>query len=82
MERIEVKTKIIVLDEHTLGLIKPFSNYVEILHTSILRGSHYNQFNPILINPNHVIRLASEKDFDEYRVSMVGFDNKNEFEFN
>lgn len=83
------RIKLIVIDEHTLGCLRPNSNYADVLHASVLRGSPYStllsSLNPILLKRNdvwfHEIRLASAKDFDDYRVCFKGFDNELEYEF-
>jgi hypothetical protein len=60
--------KTIVLNNHTLGVIYP--NGLQILKTSILRGSPYT-YDPGVIpfdpTKNHY-RAATKKDFDEFRV--------------
>jgi hypothetical protein len=78
-----MKTKIVVLNEHTLGYIIPqLPNYVQILHSSILRGSPYGLYpDSILIGSGDTIRLASSVDFDEYRVSEIGFMNPTKYEY-
>jgi guanyl-specific ribonuclease Sa len=78
-----MKTKIVVLNEHTLGYItSDLPNYVQILHSSILKGSPYG-LNPdsILIGSGDKLRLASSIDFNEYRVSERGFINPREYEY-
>jgi hypothetical protein len=78
-----MKTKIVVLNEHTLGYITPdLPNYVQILHSSILKGSPYGLHpDSILIGSGDKIRLASSIDFNEYRVSERGFMNPREYEY-
>lgn len=79
MERI----KLVVINENTLGYIRPEQkhNYF-VIHASILKGATF-ELHPHckLLNKSDVVRLASKKDFDEYRVSMNGFDNKKFYEF-
>lgn len=77
------KIKLIVINENTLGYIDPQvpMNY-SILHASILRGATFELWPaPKMIFPEDKIRLASEKDFNDYRVSFKGYDNKEEFIF-
>jgi hypothetical protein len=74
------RIKLVVINENTLGYLIPGSNYAGVLHASVLRGSHLN---PLL---NHDvrganIRLASEQDFNDYRVSFRGFENPEEYEY-
>ncbi len=66
------KTKLIVIEEHTLAYLPPNSNSAGILHTSVLRGSHYNKWNNIDVRGKK-IRLASKKDFEDYNVHFGGF---------
>ena len=63
----------VVLNEHTLGyLIPEIPNTIGILHTSMLRGSPYNNldgwtnFNPDV----DVIRASTTEDFEQYRVQL------------
>lgn len=78
------RIKLVVVENHTLGFINPGSKYANVLHASVLRGSPHttllSSLEPILLGSKNV-RLASAKDFDEFRVSMVGFDNEQEYEF-
>ena len=69
-------TRTIVLDEHTLGVIYP--NGLQILHTSILRGSPIQgdplsamgvlAFDPVLMANR--FRPATEQDFTNFRVAF------------
>ena len=78
MERI----KLIVINENALGYIFPEQpNSIHLLSTSILKGCSWNEWSTYPTKGNK-IRLASEKDFDEYRVSFNGYkNNPNEYEF-
>jgi hypothetical protein len=51
-----------------------------ILHTSILRGSYLSNSSGIYVTDG-TVRLATPKDFDEFRVSFKGFDNKELYEY-
>ena len=78
------KIKLVVVDNHTLGFIHPeLPNYVQILHASILRGATTTE--SLLISSGgfkfHNIRLASEQDFDAFRVYFGQFGNKKEYEY-
>ena len=79
------RTKLVVADEHTLGYITPNSNIVGILHASVLKGATsscpLSSLNPMPAYMFKKIRLATEKDFDDFRVSFVGFNNEKEYEF-
>jgi len=64
---------VIVLDEHTLGIVYP-NNNLQILHTSILRGSPWGSYNPYLIHFDPVLmagryRAATYQDFTDYRIA-------------
>jgi len=77
------KIKLVVFKDHTLGYILPeIPNSVQHLHSSILRGATFSvsKCNDIIDNPKD-IRLATEKDFNEYNVSFIGFDNQNIYEY-
>lgn len=60
----------IMLHEHTLGLVRPEG--LEVLHTSVLRGSPYSPaagvvaFDPARLAGK--FRIATEKDFADFRV--------------
>lgn len=73
MERV----RLVVVDENTLGYVIPGTLNVGILHTSILRGSYFNAWG--IIGAYNFARLATKQDFEDYRVSFKGFDNKDEF---
>lgn len=77
------KTKLIVVNEHTLGYFLPgeTENY-GVLHASILKGATF-EISPGIksIKSLDNVRLASEKDFEAFRVSFEGFGNRNEYEF-
>ena len=78
------RTKLVVVDEHTLGYIDPEQpDYAGVLHASILKGATFcvpASIEPILIKHKKV-RLASAKDFNDFRVSFKGFDNEQLYEF-
>ena len=76
------RTKLIVADEHTLGYIMPNSETVGVLHASVLRGATFSVHpEPKNVSMFEKIRLASEKDFDNFRVSFQGYNNETEYEF-
>jgi hypothetical protein len=79
-----MRIKLVVLDGHTLGYIFPnFPNYVQVLHSSILKGAPRTTQQPenFLINKNSNIRLASRVDFEEFRCVFGSFANKKEYEY-
>jgi len=74
MERI----KLVVFNEHTLGYILPEQpERVCILHTSILKGSYLTDRSTIYVSDG-TVRLASEEDFNSFRVSFQGYDKLTE----
>jgi len=73
------KIKLIVIDEHTLAY-SISDSMAGILRTSVLKGSNFNEYDNVSLD-GHKVRLASEKDFDNFRVSFKGFDNKEEYEY-
>lgn len=77
------KIKLVVINENTLGYIKPNqTDRYYVIHASILKGATFEMYpNDKLIHKSDKIRLANQKDFADYRVSMKGFDNKRFYEF-
>ena len=73
MERI----KLVVVNENMLGYITPeLPEYVGIFRSSILRGATYPETSgPYMLRSFDKTRLASEKDFNDFRVVMNGFNN-------
>lgn len=79
------KIKLVVYKEHTLGYILPeLPNSVQILHSSPLKGAigTTNLQDSYHINNLNEIRLASENDFDDFRVDFKGYDDKQVYEYN
>jgi len=63
------KITYVVANEHTLGFIHPdLPDYIQIMHTSILRGSYWNGLSGAQPVSGNTIRQASLKDFEDYRV--------------
>jgi len=70
------KLELIVIDEHTLAYRKPNSDSAQILHASILKGSpNNNNSGSIYIGSLNKVRLATEQDFDSFRVVFDGYKN-------
>lgn len=77
------KIKLVVYNEYALGYILPQQpNQVCILSNSIVRGAPLKVYDaPYPIGFNDKVRLASEKDFEDYKVCFEGFDNPEMYEF-
>jgi hypothetical protein len=80
------RIKLVVFKGHTLGYILPdLPDSVQVLHASILKGAPCNDLYPSSkqINSTDEIRLATEQDFNSFRVSFEGYNKLNEiYEFN
>ncbi len=80
------KIKLVVVDENILGYVRPcqdensWSYYAGILHASILRGACRHDGTTVLLKGREV-RLATAQDFDNFRVSFIGFNNPNLYEY-
>ena len=74
------KIYLVVYDNHTLGYVRPNSNTVGILHSSILMGAVF-ELHPStkLLSQFEHISLASESDFERLRVSFEGFKNNPDY---
>lgn len=78
----ENRIKLVVVEENVLGYIMPqLPRIVQILHTSILKGSRFSERSVIYTDYVKSIRLASKEDFNDFRVSFNGFDNPQEYEY-
>jgi len=78
------KIKLVVVNENTLGYINPKTpNLLGVLHSSILKGAPFILYpGPRSIFETDKVRLASEADFEEYRVCFNGYkNNPDEYEF-
>lgn len=76
--------KLVVFNEHTLGYIFPdFPNYVQVLHSSILKGAPHTTQHPdcFLIHKDSKVRLASEQDFADFRCVFDGYKNDKDYEY-
>jgi hypothetical protein len=75
-----MKPQLIVVNEHTLAISRDGVNY-EVLRASILRGATSGIWpEPNILSSLDKVRLASEKDFDDYRVSFKGY-NSNDYHY-
>lgn len=52
-----------------------------VIKGSPVSGDPLSAMERIAISPDDKVRLASAADFNEYRVSFTGFDNKDEYEY-
>jgi hypothetical protein len=79
---IEGKTLLLTINENTLACKKPASTSIEVMSASIIKGSRFANYNNqayfVLYNSDEV-RLATEDDFEELRVSSKGFINNKEY---
>lgn len=71
------RTQLVVADENVLGYIDPETpNVIGILHASILRGATISSSDGWMFRSQaRTIRLATTRDFDEFRVAFVGYDS-------
>lgn len=79
------RTKLVVFKEHTLGYILPeLPDYVQILHASILKGATFRMHpDSDVVNKHSDVRLATEKDFDEFRCQFSeAYRDENKYEHN
>jgi len=78
----QAKIKLVVFNEHTLGYIIPeIPNYIQPLRASILKGAPFETIETSkCIAKSDKIRLASAKDFDDFRCSFFGY-TEEEYEF-
>lgn len=77
------KIKLVVFKEHTLGYILPeLPNQVCHLYASILKGATCSRLagSTFINNPSDV-RLASEKDFENFNVSFNGYKTDEKYEY-
>jgi len=71
-----MKTQYFVFNEHTLCYQKPEMNDLGILHASVLRGSTFARLQGTFPMPMDasLLRKATLKDFEDYRVHSAGYD--------
>lgn len=76
------KIRLVVYDDCVLGYVIPeIPNSIQILHSSVLRGScNSNEQGSIPLTPLKTLRTATEKDFNEFNVSFIGY-NKESYIF-
>ena len=83
MKAVSPKTKLVVIDEHTLGYIDSRSpNLYSTLHSSILRGASFVLWpGSRVLSSLHNVRLATEQDFKDYRCCFKGFKESGDYEY-
>ena len=78
------KIKLVVVNENTLGYINPETNNLTVFRASVIKGKSSRFFsydNDVFqLNNNDKVRLASAKDFENYRCSFEGY-TSDEYEF-
>lgn len=74
--------RLVVVNEHTLGYIDPmFPRLLNILHASVLKGSPYSNLSGSIHLSHEKVRLASEKDFADFRVLFDGYKGNPDYEY-
>ena len=78
-----MKTQLVVINENALGYIAPEApQSLYILRASVIKGSTMSELNVPYPLSGNTLRLATEKDFDDYRVCFNGYkNNPQEYEF-
>ena len=79
------KTTFIVLDENTFGytdgdISEPFCKLV-VLAIQHIKGGEPTLLNNIILAPKGRFRIANRQDFDDYKVSISGFDKNPDYVF-
>lgn len=79
------KTTFIVLDENTFGytdgdISEPFCKLV-VLAVQHIKGGDPALLDKIILAPRERFRIANRQDFDDYRVSISGFDKNPDYVF-
>ena len=83
----KTQIKLVVLNEHTLGYVWPSEldlpgfYSVGILSASILKGANKVEGSVPFTEGVDKIRLASKKDFDNFRHSFEGYANDKVYEY-
>lgn len=74
------KIRLVVINENILAYSISGSKSYGVLHASVLRGATCNPHSGFHQEPES-IRLATEKDFDEFRVHFEGYKNDPDYEY-
>ena len=73
------RIKVIVINEHTMGLQRPGRASIEILQASVLKGASFQYLpEPTQLNSNDTVRLANENDFNEFRIEFTQYASRPE----
>lgn len=77
-----MRTRLVVVNEHTLGYIIPAQpNQAGILQASILRGATHSWMEgPLPLSSLDKVRTATRADFDTFHVHFGSFGNPAEYE--
>ena len=77
------RIKLVVINEHTLGYIQPETPTMYCtFRASLLKGATFEMNpGPKSILPSDNVRLATPKDFADYRVSFKGYEGNDEYEY-
>lgn len=76
------KIKLVVVDEHTLGyVVEQMEDRAFVLHQSILKGAPWQLHPHDILLSGRKVRLASEKDFEDYRVCFEGYKDDPIYEY-
>ena len=82
----EERVQMVVLEEHTLGYLIPSMGnlYLDVLSASVIKGapSHYGANGDFVSVENKNIRLATEEDFQKFRVQIEGYKMEEEILYN
>lgn len=83
LEASSTKIKLVVYNEYALGYIHPETpDTINTLSDSVIKGVPRTELcEPYYIRKNDNVRLANEKDFDDFRVDFKGYSNKNIYEY-
>lgn len=82
------KTALVVIDENILGYIAPYHPRTPdwyasagILHASIPKGATVGHWASSVLLSGREVRLATEKDFADFRVLFEGYKNDPAYQY-
>lgn len=77
-----MKTRFVVVGEHTLGYIDPrMPDVIQKLAASVLLGATFGAEYDNIHKPWPDFRPATRKDFDTFRVSPKGYESDPRYDF-